>query len=56
MCLEGLNKEKESQESYDLSIELFNVMGREDLSKQTREDPKLVYNPYGFVDEEIRAF
>lgn len=55
MCLEGLNKEKESQESYDLAIELFNVMGREDLSKQTREDPKLVYNPYGFVDEEIKG-
>lgn len=55
MCLEGLNKEKESQESYDLAIELFNVMGREDLSKQTRENPKLVYNPYGFVDEEIKG-
>lgn len=55
LCLEGLNKEKESQESYDLAIELFNVMGREDLSKQTRENPKLVYNPYGFVDEEIKG-
>ncbi|MFC6464513.1 helix-turn-helix domain-containing protein [Marinilactibacillus sp. GCM10026970] len=55
MCLKGLNKEKESQDSYNLAIELFNVIGREDLSKQTREDPKLVYNPYGFVDEEIKA-
>lgn len=55
MCLEGLNKEKESKESYNLAIEIFRIMDREDLIEQTRENPKLVYNPYGHVDVEMRS-
>ncbi|API89509.1 hypothetical protein BKP56_09695 [Marinilactibacillus sp. 15R] len=54
LCLQGLDKEKESQESYELAIELFHVMDREDLVKLTKENPKLVYNPYGYVDVEIK--
>lgn len=54
ICLEGLNKKKESKESFNLAIEIFRIMGREDLIKQTRENPKLVYNPYGHVDVEMR--
>lgn len=54
LCLQGLDKEKESQESYELAIELFRVMDREDLVKLTKENPKLVYNPYGYVDVEIK--
>ncbi|SFJ83162.1 Helix-turn-helix domain-containing protein [Marinilactibacillus piezotolerans] len=54
LCLQGLDKEKESQESYELAIELFRVMDREDLVKLTKENPKLLYNPYGYVDVEIK--
>lgn len=53
LCLQGLDKEKESQESYALAIKLFRVMDREDLVKLTQENPKLVYNPYGYVDIEL---
>ncbi|MFJ1628239.1 helix-turn-helix domain-containing protein [Marinilactibacillus psychrotolerans] len=54
MCLNGLNREKESQKSYDLAIEIFRAIDREDLIELTHKNPKLVYNPYGYVNVEIK--
>lgn len=44
---EGMKKA--SRSDYHSATQMFSMLERDDLVKQTKENPKAVYNPYGYV-------
>lgn len=50
VCLKEEGSLKESETSFSKAIEIFTLLDHEDYVVKTKENPKAVYNPFGFVD------
>ncbi|GEK91947.1 helix-turn-helix domain-containing protein [Alkalibacterium kapii] len=50
MCLEAEGSLSESEVSFNKAIEIFTLLDHEDYIVKAQENPKAVYNPFGFVD------